>query len=565
MLSLPQALVNNLSTGSSYLSSLQVLLSAWEHVSRYEPGSPSSPEVSLLVESLARASRHLALAGDWAALEVTSKQRLEGLLKQCMGKGVGRQETIESLLKLTAAPWDNARVKALLLGRSEQQKEVLELVSGEGVSCVLLRVELLVESGLDKPAYKFVSTVASSLLEDHIVFYPYVTASPLGCLERLVDLSLALAVATRHEARLYKLLRLVGIEDVNTVYLPRFSCYTQPPPETPDPRLAPAAGRCSRLFTEPVCSKLLRVFSQWSIAGAAVTECPDELQTGIIRRWLECQLLEGKSLPALLPDIQTLVKSATQTSFLYSMAWHLWQKMGVEVEEMCLRMFIKGLNCDINSCEAHKRHRSKRTEIEKRLARGFWLLSQMVKDRVSLARECVLTGFSISPSQEMFERIVEFAIHSGLDKIGEKAKEEEVVNEEEEESPKNATHCRVTLCGVTKAYQGGRSANKATKSSEQSFPKLNDNENEFESSCNSLLDELTSAKYGRAQSKLGKNFQKKKKFRNLEGLLSIQGELITEAANYDPTVQPCQSLSPEALKLSPEITADLMILIMAPR
>merc|ERR1719507_114951 len=61
------------------------------------------------------------------------------------------------------------------------------------------------------------------------------------------------------------------------------------------------------------------------------------------------------------------------------------------------------------------------------------------------------------------------------------------------------------------------------------------------------------------------NFKKKKRFRNLEGLLSIQGELITEAANYDPTVQPCQSLSPEALGLSPEITSDLMILISAPR
>ena len=51
----------------------------------------------------------------------------------------------------------------------------------------------------------------------------------------------------------------------------------------------------------------------------------------------------------------------------------------------------------------------------------------------------------------------------------------------------------------------------------------------------------------------------------MEGLLSIQGELITEAANYDPTVQPCQSLSSEALGLSPEITSDLMILISAPR
>ena len=56
----------------------------------------------------------------------------------------------------------------------------------------------------------------------------------------------------------------------------------------------------------------------------------------------------------------------------------------VQVEEMCLRMFIKGLNSDVNAVEANRRHKTKRSEIEKRLSRGFWLLSQMMKDRVSL-------------------------------------------------------------------------------------------------------------------------------------------------------------------------------------
>ena len=345
--------------------------------------------------------RHTALAGDWAALEATTKTRLITLLKQCLHRSLGRPETLTSLVRLAEAPWENPKVKNLLLGKTEQQKEVLELVSGEGLACILLRVELLVESGLDKPAYKFISTITSSLMADHIVFYPYVTAAPIGCLERLVDLALALATATRHEARLYKLLRLVGIEDVNTVHLPRFKSYMGDPPSEPvEPRLVATPGRCARLFSAPVCKKMMKVFSQWSIAGAAVTECPDQLQTSIIKRWLEAQVGDGKSLPDLLPDVETLVKSATQTSFLYTIAWHLWQKMGkevtwniksvkifylscyVQVEEMCLRMFIKGLNSDVNAVEAHRRHKTKRSEIEKRLSRGFWLLSQMMKDRV---------------------------------------------------------------------------------------------------------------------------------------------------------------------------------------
>ena len=65
--------------------------------------------------------------------------------------------------------------------------------------------------------------------------------------------------------------------------------------------------------------------------------------------------------------------------------------------------------------------------------------------QVTLARECVLTGFSIYPSNEMFEKIVEMAIHSGLDKIGveedDGEKEEQKIEKGDE---KRSRHCRVT-------------------------------------------------------------------------------------------------------------------------
>jgi hypothetical protein len=40
--------------------------------------------------------------------------------------------------------------------------------------------EMLIESGLDLPAYKFVAAVANSLLADHIVFQSYVSTSSPG-------------------------------------------------------------------------------------------------------------------------------------------------------------------------------------------------------------------------------------------------------------------------------------------------------------------------------------------------------------------------------------------------
>ena len=66
-------------------------------------------------------------------------------------------------------------------------------------------------------------------------------------------------------------------------------------------------------------------------------------------------------------------------------------------------MFIKGLTSDINRLQAFKKNKSKREEIEKILADSFWMLSEIVHDRVSLAREAVLTGFSIVPSKQMLD------------------------------------------------------------------------------------------------------------------------------------------------------------------
>merc|ERR1719350_1897908 len=90
-------------------------------------------------------------------------------------------------------------------------------------------------------------------------------------------------------------------------------------------------------------------------------------------------------------------------------------------------------------------------------------------------------------------------------------------------------------------------------------------ESDFGSWFETLAGGLSGPKLGRANTKLRTNKINKKKFRNLEGILSIQGELITEASNYNPLDQPCKSLTPEMLNLSKEMTDDLLIVISAPR
>jgi len=566
-----KGLYNSSKKAVTYKDALQITVAAWEYISQFEVIT-NADQVFIFVECLARASRHILLSGDWLSQEKVSRDYLEALLKKCLTAGAGKKEVVEGVLSLAQKPWDSPRVKNLLTGKTELQQQVLSLVSTEGVDCVLLRIELLVESGLDKPAYKFVSNVTNSLLADHIVFESYVLTSKPGTLLRIVDLFLALAVATRHEGRLYKVLKLVGLEEVNNTYMPRFYAYTNPPvPPPTDPKLQVSLGRCKRLFTPLVCAKVIQVFAQWSVAGAAVKECHPELQESIIHRWLESKIDSGKGVKAISMDVETLMQSANQTSFLYNMAILLWRKFGKDVETLCLKMFIKGLTSDLNNSEACKKNKTKNAEIESRMATGFWLLSEVVSDRVSLAREAVLTGFSISPSEEMFDKIKELAAFSGLDKIVDDEEEKDVSFEDVEEDDKDL-HGRVTLGEETpkakssiRAHQAKHSQLKGGKETTSKILEQMKSNSKFGSWFESLSLALTDPHLGSANTKLRANKINKKKFRNLEGILSIQGELITEASNYNPLDDPCKSLSHENLGLSKDITDDLLIVIAAPR
>ena len=229
-----------------------------------------------------------------------------------------------------------------------------------------------------------------------------------------MDVSIALTTATHHLSRLYKILKLLGLAEVNKVYHRRFQNYISPPAESSlDHRLNVSPGRLPRLFTPLVCSKVIKLVDQWSVAGAGVTECPSHIQEHILKRWLG----SVTKLQSVEADLDTLMKTANQTSFLYNLGYSLWKKFGKEVETLTLKIFIKALNSDINKLETLKKNKSKKAEVERLLSQSFLLLSEIVEDRRSLAREAVLTGFSIVPTQEALEKIKHFAKLSGFDQV----------------------------------------------------------------------------------------------------------------------------------------------------
>ena len=182
-----------------------------------------------------------------------------------------------------------------------------------------------------------------------------------------------------------------------------------------------------------------------------------------------------------------------------------------------MKMMIKGLTSDINQCETNKKNRSKRSEIESRLANGFWSLSEILAEKVSIAREAVLTGFSICPSKQMLDKIRELAKISGLDQICANDTEEEENSVENDLQDLEGIHCRVTSVGK---YSGARK--EGNDSTATVFSAI-DSDLNLEEIFRNIKDKMSNNSFGRAKTKLRTHKRKnKKKFRNLEGLLAIQ-------------------------------------------
>ena len=182
-----------------------------------------------------------------------------------------------------------------------------------------------------------------------------------------------------------------------------------------------------------------------------------------------------------------------------------------------MKMMIKGLTSDINQCETNKKNRSKRSEIESRLANGFWSLSEILAEKVSIAREAVLTGFSICPSKQMLDKIRELAKVSGLDQICANDTEEEENSVENYLQDLEGIHCRVTSVGK---YSGARK--EGNDSTATVFSAI-DSDLNLEEIFRNIKDKMSNNSFGRAKTKLRTHKRKnKKKFRNLEGLLAIQ-------------------------------------------
>ena len=195
--------------------------------------------------------------------------------------------------------------------------------------------------------------------------------------------------------------------------------------------------------------------------------------------------------------------------------------------ELSLEQIVHGLCTDINKLEVARAKNDDPTvkKAEESLSYGLQTLAEVMREHLPFRRECMLTAFSLTPTEKLFKEIEKLAQDSGF--------------------------------------------KKDTKSEDMEVDKFEMKEdlNHFESVCQDFVESLDSKGFGTAPTKLRVNSVLcERKTRNLEGLISIQGDLVTQAKNYDPVKAPLKTMTAEALGIKrPRLVDDLLTMVNAPR
>ena len=89
------------------------------------------------------------------------------------------------------------------------------------------------------------------------------------------------------------------------------------------------------------------------------------------------------------------------------------------MKPLVIELYIRALTTDMNELENQKAKcdKDKVRETSERLGKQFLKLADVVDRNVGIARECVLTAFSLHPTRACYDRIIEMAVACGKTKL----------------------------------------------------------------------------------------------------------------------------------------------------
>ncbi|XP_019765180.2 uncharacterized protein LOC109540997 isoform X2 [Dendroctonus ponderosae] len=164
------------------------------------------------------------------------------------------------------------------------------------------------------------------------------------------------------------------------------------------------------------CHKIAIFGSRYFLSKALMSYNTDlrELLTDLLKTYLALS-----NTDVLLQEFVLSVRNLTNLADaegLCVMCEIIHREAAEKLRHFAIEMYIRALTTDMNELERlkHVNEDVKMKLTTSRLAHTFSNLTDLLDDHVKVARECILTAFSLEPTKERLKRIEELAKRSGF-------------------------------------------------------------------------------------------------------------------------------------------------------
>ncbi|KYN41035.1 hypothetical protein ALC56_04628 [Trachymyrmex septentrionalis] len=390
-----------------YVDKANALLAAWEHVGNYISVAP--PEaIQSLIEWAHRHTLTIVLRGEWPKLSPASKTHLDVLLARCITQLVQHPAASRctTLRALANNPWTHPGLDSIFNGQPDSEHEevgkyyyVYKFCCSEDGELLTMRLKILCEDRCEDIAVNLAAACVRSLRrsdqlrslsESHHVHY-------------MIDVYIVLLYKLKRTQDIFAQLKLMDLND-GLELVQRLSGEK------------PTKYGTARVWRNSI--KAAELVAQYLVTAGMVrpvSETGANILEQILNSWalLHAKL---KDVALTLPGmIRKLIEPAESAQHIYIFCAVLAKHFGDSIKPLVIELYIRALTTDMNELENQKAKsdKDKVRETAKRLSTQFLKLADVVDSSIGIARECVLTAFSLHPTRTCYDRIKELAVACG--------------------------------------------------------------------------------------------------------------------------------------------------------
>ncbi|XP_059353017.1 mucin-5AC-like [Daphnia carinata] len=391
----------------NYQEKVDALLRAWETLASYTNQSSPRDNVDYLTENLYRDTLMLVLRGEWNKLPQANKTHLNVTLQNTISNlsKTPAYNLCQHVIRVVNNPWNDPTLKKIIDGESISESEGLEFCLAEMPTLLTIRLDRLCDDRCRDIALRLVAVYRKCLQDSSDS--RFLESCAVSFQEQWLDLHVALLYSFKKKEEVIAILKQHTLEDGYNLVKRLIDKHT-----SQIHAQSSGSSGINRIWRHHSL-KTAEFASQCLLTTALIICPPPNCLSSLAIQLVNLQKTIGNSSQTVIEMLHTLVdqNKLMTSAHMYVLCATLSEELRGDLKSFCIELYVRAVAVDLNDLENRKLNPegSGVKSGEMGLAVVFSKLAELVRANVRICREIALTAFSLHPTKERYDKLVELA------------------------------------------------------------------------------------------------------------------------------------------------------------